>query len=131
HILGTTYALVSRNLTPDTMSWRDRLTRQIRTQRPDMVSTDPEHADLVIVLGGDGTLIDVLQSPLAPSARILALNTGHSGFLCSARTLEEFEELLGCALNGELEVMEIPLLEISHRSNTDTTIMTAVNDILL
>lgn len=67
-------------------------------------SGDPEDilldADLVIVLGGDGTLIGAVRSLQGRSVPILAVNLGSLGFLTEV-AIEEAESVLARCLEGD------------------------------
>ncbi|MGZ3185076.1 MAG: NAD kinase, partial [Telluria sp.] len=60
------------------------------------------HADLVIVMGGDGTMLGIARQ-LAPFAvPLIGINQGRLGFITDIR-LDHFREVLGPMLAGEFE----------------------------
>ncbi len=73
-------------------------------------SGDPSAADLVVVLGGDGTMLRALRKYLDTGVAVLGVNFGRVGFLSSMQP-EELEQGLARAFAGELEVVELPTLE--------------------
>jgi NAD+ kinase len=86
---------------------------------------DLEHADLAIVLGGDGTMLRALQRFLGTDVPALGVNFGRVGFLTSIPQAR-FEEDLRRALTGEYRVVRLPTLEIE----LDGVRATAVNDVV-
>lgn len=62
----------------------------------------PEHADLVIVLGGDGTLLSVARITHRFNVPILAVNLGSLGFLTEV-SLPDLYDVLEKVLNGQFE----------------------------
>lgn len=74
-----------------------------------------EKADLVISLGGDGTILGLARQMRERSVPVLGVNLGRLGFLTETRPAEIIEELEDC-LAGKLEVEERMLLECRVRS---------------
>ncbi|GJL77097.1 MAG: NAD kinase [Nitrospinaceae bacterium] len=62
----------------------------------------PAHADLIIVLGGDGTLLSVARIAHPFNVPILAVNLGSLGFLTEV-TLPDLYEVLEKVLNGQFD----------------------------
>jgi NAD+ kinase len=83
-------------------------------------------ADLVVVLGGDGTMLRALRRFLGSSVPVIGVNFGRVGFLASVEA-GELEEGLGRAFAGDYEVVELPALEAS----ADGGQWPAVNDVVV
>jgi len=89
-------------------------------------SGEPSEAQLVVVLGGDGTMLRTLRTFLGTGIPVLGVNFGRVGFL-SALGPDELEDGLGRVLAGELEVVELPTLEVENGGDTHV----AVNDVVV
>jgi NAD+ kinase len=83
-----------------------------------------EDIDLVVVLGGDGTILTYLRHFAGTGVPVFAVNFGAIGFLATVEPWE-LDEGMRRALAGEIEAMELPGLVIS----TNTGDRLAVNDI--
>jgi NAD+ kinase len=80
-------------------------------------------ADLVVVLGGDGTMLRALKQSLDTGAPVFGVNFGRVGFL-TAVDADQLESGLARALSGDFVVVELPTLEADVGGAT----YTAVND---
>ena len=89
-------------------------------------SGDPRTADLVVVLGGDGTMLRALRTYLGSGIPVIGVNFGRVGFLSSMQP-DELEVGLTRVFRGELDVVELPTLEAE---NGETRHM-AVNDVVV
>ena len=69
-------------------------------------------ADLLIVLGGDGTLLSVARIPGAEDVPILAVNLGGLGFLTEIR-VDEINSLLEKVTVGDFDLDRRMMLEVS------------------
>lgn len=65
----------------------------------------PPHARMLVVLGGDGTLLYASRLIRSNNVPVLAINLGHLGFL-STGSLQQAQQLLQDALRGHLLVEE-------------------------
>jgi len=87
---------------------------------------DVSKADLVIVLGGDGTMLRTLDRFVDSGIPVFGVNYGRVGFLtsCSAAELENGVER---AFTGDYRLLELPTLEVE----ADGQRHAAINDIVL
>jgi NAD+ kinase len=67
--------------------------------------------DLVVVLGGDGTMLRALSRSLEPGLPVLGVNFGRVGFL-TAIPGDELEAGLARVFAGEYRTIELPTLEV-------------------
>lgn len=69
-------------------------------------------SDLIVCLGGDGTILHLAGKMKDRSVPVLAINIGSLGFLTEVRT-EEFYEELALIFSGQFEVQERMMLNAS------------------
>jgi NAD+ kinase len=84
-----------------------------------------DDADLVVVLGGDGTMLRALHRFLDTGVPVIGVNFGRVGFL-SAMGRDGMEDGLARAFAGERRIVELPTLEV----DVDGTAALAVNDVV-
>ncbi len=88
-------------------------------------------SEIVIVLGGDGTLLNVARIAHSHGVPILGVNLGSLGFLTEI-ALEDLYPTLQSALNGECEIEHRMLLNASlWRNETKTQDFNVLNDIVI
>ena len=88
-------------------------------------SGDPDDADLVVVLGGDGTMLRALRTYLGSGIPVIGVNFGRVGFLASIPP-ERLEDDLARVFGGEYRTIEQPTLE----AQLDGETFVAVNDVV-
>lgn len=86
--------------------------------------------DLVLVLGGDGTMLHAVQLVYPEPVPILGVNAGQLGYL-SAIEPNELEATLPRLVRGELEVSERMMLEVVIRTATGERSEFALNEAVL
>lgn len=91
---------------------------------------DPSLVDMVVTIGGDGTLIHSAEKALALDKPIIGINSGRLGFLTE---LEHFElEHLQQLVNGDYEIQDRMILEVDHyHQNGGCERYLAVNDAVI
>jgi NAD+ kinase len=92
----------------------------------------PRTADLVLVLGGDGTLL-ALAKAIAETGRdipILAVNFGSLGFLTEITRPEVYAALDAVLAGTAVHDQRMMLRAISERAGSDPSIDIALNDIV-
>ncbi len=91
----------------------------------------PTPSDLIIVLGGDGTLLNVARIAHPYNIPILGVNLGTLGFLTET-TLQDLYPTLHSTLNGKYEVEHRMLLNASlWRDGTKMHDYNVLNDIVI
>jgi len=86
---------------------------------------EPENAQLVVAVGGDGTILRALARLLGTGVPVIGVNFGRVGFLASIAP-ERLEEDLARAFAGEYRTIEQPTLE----AQLDGETFVAVNDVV-
>jgi NAD+ kinase len=91
----------------------------------------PEHCDLAVVLGGDGTLLSAARAIGNRAIPLLAVNLGGLGFLTSISMQDLFPELER-ALAGDHHVTRRKMLRVSLKRNTQVIAeYQALNDVVI
>lgn len=87
-----------------------------------------EKADVIIMLGGDGTTLGIARRMAKFKLPIIAINAGRLGFITDF-SLQEMEQNLPPLLRGEYEVDTRAMLRVRvYRQSTIVFDATAVND---
>jgi NAD+ kinase len=92
----------------------------------EVVDGDDARPDLVVVLGGDGTMLQALARYLGTDVPVLGVNYGRVGFL-TAVAADDLEAGIRRAFAGE--IMTIPLATIDVQVGETTKV--AVNDVVV
>lgn len=87
--------------------------------------------DLVIVLGGDGTMLSIARLLAPYGVPLIGINQGRLGFLTDI-ALSEVETVLAAMLEGEFEQEERRLLACEHvREGSSPERSLALNDVVI
>jgi len=90
-----------------------------------------QEADLIVALGGDGTLLSVARASGTRSVPILGVNLGRLGFLAEV-SLDEVLPALDKALSGDLAVVSRMRLDVRvRRDNAEIGAFLALNDVVV
>jgi NAD+ kinase len=90
------------------------------------IADDPRDAEIVVVVGGDGTMLRTLAQLLGTTVPVIGVNFGRVGFLASIRP-ENLERDIARVLAGEYATVELPTLEL----RLDGERHVAVNDVVV
>ena len=90
------------------------------------VDGDVSGAELVVVLGGDGTMLRALDRFLDTAVPVIGVNFGRVGFLASIKQ-ERLEADLARVFAGEYQVVELPTLD----AEVEGEVGVAVNDVVV
>lgn len=90
------------------------LARHLKTQLPEsalpgsivLVETEEEaagKADVVVAIGGDGTMLHTAHLMKSSSKPVLGINTGKLGFMANIQP-DQIEEAMGCVINKQYSI---------------------------
>jgi NAD+ kinase len=94
------------------------------------IATAARNADLVLVFGGDGTVLGIARAMAGLSTPILGVNIGGLGFLTAVGS-SQIEELLPDILEQRYAIEERSLLEAEAHSNGEIVKQVALNDFVV
>src|SRR5207237_4499517 len=86
-----------------------------------------QQADLILVFGGDGTMLRVAREVAGSSTRILGINVGGLGFL-TAVSSEQLPRALACVWSGDFVFEQRSLIEAGVQTHEKIVQQTALND---
>jgi len=89
-----------------------------------------ESADILVTLGGDGTLISAVRRSFKYDIPILGVYAGGLGFLADVE-LEELDSFVAKMLSGDYRMDERSILEATFLQNSKEVTQYAFNDIVL
>lgn len=102
-----------------------------KVQNPLEINEFLESIDLVIVIGGDGSILSACRKIASSNVPLLGINLGRLGFLTDI-TPDEIESRVGLVLAGEFKQTERFMLSTSiTRNGEEIGSGTALNDIVL
>jgi NAD+ kinase len=120
--------LVAKGLSPLVES---HLAKHVGSANPAERQEIQQQADLVVVLGGDGTLISVARLVGDRQVPILGVNLGSLGFLTEITLAEMYPALERC-LKGDYEISERMMLRVSlHRQGEEIEGHQVLNDVVI
>ncbi|HZS30575.1 MAG TPA: NAD(+)/NADH kinase [Gaiellaceae bacterium] len=99
--------------------------REVATRAGVELVDEPERAQLVVAVGGDGTILRTLARLLGTGVPVIGVNFGRVGFLASIEP-ERLETDLARVFAGEYRTIEQPTLE----AKLDGQAFVAVNDVV-
>lgn len=106
-------------------SWR------ASTWDSDGIAEGAKSADLVLVLGGDGSMLTAARATAAAQVPVLGVNFGRLGFLCEVPR-REWQTALEKVLDGKHWIQHRTMLQGSYRrGNEKGETVTAVNEFVV
>ena len=112
----------------------DSVTAQFAQLNKVPTATDPgalaTHCDLLLVFGGDGTMLQVARETAGAGVPILGINAGHLGFLAAVQEAN-IADALRTVLAGRFRIENRALLEAVIHRDGSSTVQTALNDFVL
>lgn len=96
------------------LTWAKQISSFIKKKHPTLKS-DSKNPDVVIVLGGDGTILEAARKYHEIRSIILGLNLGHVGFLATVREEGEFLKSLDKFFRGDYGIVERMMIKAQVR----------------
>lgn len=94
---------------------RERLSKILKSEMKSITFIEEleihDSSDLIITLGGDGTLIGISRNAKKSSPPIFGVNMGHLGFITEFSKLEFFDELES-TLKGNFDIKSLSLHQV-------------------
>lgn len=88
-----------------------------------------QKCDILISLGGDGTLLSVCRRAYEYEIPVLGIHAGELGFLTDTK-LDEMESFLDALARGEYRIDNRMMLEVTLQGSTTSTKTVAFNDMV-
>lgn len=120
-------ALVVNDGKPAALELRDHLAREAKAR--DIAVVDQE-ADLVVALGGDGTVLRAAQLAHASDALLLGVNVGTLGYLTEVEGSAP-GDAIDSVLEGRFDVEERMMLECILTGSSHQRHFVALNEVLI
>jgi NAD+ kinase len=104
----------ARSLAVDMEAWMAKRVEHVSICVIDDSQTEPclSEIDLLVTLGGDGSILHAARQTAAHGVLILGVNLGRVGFLTETET-GDWEDVLSCALAGDYWVEERMMLRVT------------------
>ena len=105
---------IYKNDVPRTVAIADTLVNKLMISGVD-ITEEIGDADLIICVGGDGTLLNLMQNHEFPTVPVAGINTGHLGFFQEIAP-EKIDEFIKTYISGDLTVQpyNIAKADINH-----------------
>jgi len=104
----------------------ERVEQAARAAGVEIAAFEDGDLDLLVVLGGDGTMLRALRATLGSGIPVFGVNFGRVGFLTTVDG-DQLDAALGRALAGDLRVVDLCTLVASFDGETHP----AVNDVVV
>ena len=105
---------------------RERVEQTAAAAGVEIGSAEDTGLDLLVVLGGDGTMLRALRATLGSGTPVFGVNFGRVGFLTTADG-DQLDSALARALAGDFRVVDLCTLEAAFDGETHP----AVNDVVV
>lgn len=111
------------------IKWEARMQEYIKEHRPEIRFSE-DNVDLLIVLGGDGTMLDAAHAFRKMNPLIMGLNLGTIGFLTAESGEEQFLKAIQRVLTGEYQVSKRMTIDVTlQRDNQQEEQTHALNEV--
>src|SRR3989338_3195823 len=91
--------------------WNTKILTWLAREYP-RIAVSSRNSDALLVLGGDGTILEAVQRYPKKVRAVFGLNLGHTGFLASVREPRMFLPSLRAFLKGEYTTVKRMMVEV-------------------
>ena len=116
---------------------REAVAPQLNTEAPPETTYDfddyvhlVKKTDLILVVGGDGTMLGAARALQGAKTPILGINTGNLGFLTTA-PMADLEAVLSCIWEEDFRIVTRPFIEATIKNRPLKKAITALNDFVI
>ena len=109
--------------------WNTKILTWLAREYP-RIAVSSRNSDALLVLGGDGTILEAVQRYPKKVRAVFGLNLGHTGFLASVREPRMFLPSLRAFLKGEYTTVKRMMVEVGvYRKNKKVFSAYSLNEI--
>lgn len=117
-------------MTPDMATWLNETAGSIPWKVLTEAPLEAQGLDMMISLGGDGSLLDTVAMVGRSEVPVVGINLGRLGFLSNVR-LEEVDEALAVIKQGKHTILDRSLVEVTNHADILSTQNFALNEVTL
>jgi NAD+ kinase len=117
-------------LAKDLQSWARKKKKSVRSGTRDRIPDLVRQSDMLICLGGDGTILNVAHFMTEKSVPVLGVNLGGLGFLTGVKAGEVYKEL-DSILSGTSHIEERLMLRVALTFGRKTEVFQGLNDAVM
>lgn len=122
-------AFFYRTDNPQSADWEKKIRAWLKKKYP-KVKVIEKKPQALIVLGGDGTILEASRRYLSQNPLVIGLNLGHVGFLASVRKPKDFLSGLNLLIKGKYRITERMMLAADVKRKNKIVLKTnSLNDI--
>lgn len=96
----------------------------------DVIDYLDDKTELIISIGGDGSLLNTINSFKFSDKPFVGINTGHLGFLTDV-SVDEIDEFIDSYIKEDYIVQRLPILNTSVMTNNEEINISAVNEVVI
>ena len=125
-----TFYIITNNST-ESLSTKNILVEKMKTR--DIAATDKYDSgvDLIVCIGGDGVLLDLVHAIGVPKTPIVGINTGHLGFFQDILP-DQIDDFLNNYSHGKCHIQELSTVEASVWADENTEYyINGINEIVV
>ena len=120
------FALEVRRGRTSAETFADRLSAAIESAGGEIAGSDEEIPDVVVAVGGDGTMLWAVKTALSHDVPVIGFNLGTMGFLAEAEP-EDLDPVVASLVSGDFEIDE----RMTISAQIDGISTDGVNDVVV